>query len=118
MVNTITSYFLISMNKIIEAKQKEIEMLCRKFHVHELEVFGSVTRDDFDNSFDVSHSDIDFLVEFDQLGVENYADNYFGLLDALKDLFKQPVDLVVGSSVRNPYFLESIEQNRTFLYAA
>ena len=103
-----------SMNKIISTKQKEIMMLCEEFHVQVLEVFGSATRDDFETT----QSDIDFLVEFNQVGLDNYADNYFGLLSGLKDLFQQSVDLVVSSSINNPYFLESIKNDRAFLYAA
>ena len=106
------------MNKIISSKQKELECLCKKYHVQILEAFGSVTRNDFGQHPDGSSSDLDFLVEFNQIGLENYADNYFGLLDALKSLFNYPVDLVVSSSIKNPYFLESLEQDRTFLYAA
>ncbi len=102
------------MNKIIKEKQKDIEVLCQKFHVQELEVFGSVTHQGFDPSL----SDIDFLVEFNPLGIANYADNYFGLLGALETLFDKPVELVVKSSISNPYFLESIERDRAFLYAA
>lgn len=102
------------MNKIIQNKQKNIEQLCKKFHVKKLEVFGSVTR----TSFDPVSSDIDFLVEFDPKGISEYADNYFGLHDALQDLFKIPVELVVSSTIKNPYFLENIESERTFLYAA
>ena len=101
------------MNKIINLNKEEIKNLCRQFHVKSLEVFGSATNDSFNND-----SDLDFLVEFDQIGIENYADSYFGLLSALKDLFKQPIDLVVSSSIKNPYFLESIEKDRAALYAA
>ena len=79
-------------------------------------MFGSAVRDD--NSFDTSNSDIDFLVEFDAEGLANYADNFFGLMEALERLFNRSVDLVVGSSVKNPYFLESIQGDREFLYAA
>jgi predicted nucleotidyltransferase len=101
------------MNKIINSNKEEIKDLCQQFHVKSLEVFGSATNNNFNKE-----SDIDFLVEFTQLGVKNYADNYFGLLHALKALFKQPIDLVVNSSINNPYFLESIQKDRAFLYAA
>ncbi len=101
------------MNKIINLNKEEVKNLCQRFHVKSLEVFGSATNDNFNNA-----SDIDFLVEFDQTGIDNYADSYFGLLAALKDLFKQPIDLVVSSSINNPYFLESIEKDRASLYAA
>lgn len=102
------------MNKIIQEKQSQLERLCKQYHAQRLEVFGSVTRDDFDPTT----SDLDFLVEFDELGVKNYADCYFGLLEALESLFSLPVELVVISSLKNPYFLQNIEKNRTLLYAA
>jgi len=102
------------MNKIIQQKQPQLEDLCRQYHAQRLEVFGSAARDDFD----VAKSDIDFLVEFNDEGVKNYADCYFGLLEALESLFDRRVELVVISSVKNPYFLQNIEQNRKLLYAA
>jgi predicted nucleotidyltransferase len=102
------------MNKIIINNQKYIQQLCSKYHVEKLEVFGSATR----NEFDPTNSDIDFLVDFDSIGIENYADNYFGLKTSLQNLFKTPVDLIVSSTIKNPYFLKSIEADRQFLYAA
>ena len=102
------------MNKIIQQKQSQLEELCRQYHAQRLEVFGSVTRDDFDPTT----SDLDFLVEFDDIGLKNYADCYFGLLEALETLFSMPVELVVISSLKNPYFLQNIQKNRTLLYAA
>ena len=102
------------MNKIIQEKHSQLVNLCKQYHAQRLEVFGSVTRVDFDPA----KSDLDFLVEFDELGVENDADCYFGLLEALESLFSLPVELVVISSVKNPYFLKNIEKNRALLYAA
>ncbi len=102
------------MDALIAAKSDELTCLCHRFHVQRLELFGSATRDDFD----ASSSDLDFLVEFDELLVEEYGDAYFGLLAQLEDLFCRPVDLVIRSAVRNPYLLESIERSRTLLYAA
>lgn len=102
------------MNKIIENNKAELKTLCKKYQVQALEVFGSATRDDFD----AVSSDIDFMVEFTPQGVKNYADNYFGLLEALQGLFNCSVDLVVRSSVTNPYFLESLEKDAAPLYAA
>ena len=102
------------MNNIIQEKQLQLVELCKHYHAQRLEVFGSVTREDFDPAT----SDLDFLVEFDELGVKNYADCYFGLREAIESLFSLPVELVVISSVKNPYFLQNIEKNRTLLYAA
>ena len=47
-----------------------------------------------------------------------YANAYFSLRESLEALFGKPVDLVVASAIRNPFFLQAIEQSRTLLYAA
>ena len=57
-------------------------------------------------------------MEFNDAGLEYYADCYFGLLEALESLFSCPIEVVVISSIKNPYFLESIEMNRELLNAA
>ena len=102
------------MKKIVEDNIASVVELCKRFHACRLELFGSALR----NDFDMHESDIDFLVEFDKQGIINYADNYFGLQEALEILFSRPVDLVVISSLKNPYFIQSIEQDRAILYAA
>jgi len=43
---------------------------------------------------------------------------YFGLLLALQDLFERDVDLVILSSVQNPYLLQEILETRRLVYAA
>ena len=47
-----------------------------------------------------------------------YAKAYFGLMEALEALFQRPVDLVVDSAIRNPYFRESVERSKVRLYGA
>jgi hypothetical protein len=79
-----------------------------------LEVFGSATK----GREGSAEGDLDFLVEFDSPPPGGYADAYFGLLESLEALYGKPVDLVVASAIRNPFFLQSIEQTRTLLYAA
>ena len=98
----------------IEEHRSELAELCRRHHVLRLSLFGSATRDDFDPQ----RSDYDFLVDFEVLAPGQYADAYFGLLESLAQLFGRPVDLVVTSAIRNPYFKQSIEQTRALLYAA
>lgn len=63
-------------------------------------------------------SDLDFVVEFQPESFSAYADTYFGLLEALGQLFGRSVDLVVGSAIKNPYFLQSVEETRTTIYEA
>jgi uncharacterized protein len=98
----------------IEQKSEELSDLCRHYHVQRLAIFGSALRADFDSQY----SDFDFLVEFLPLPAGSYADAYFGLMEGLEKLFQRPVDLVVESAIKNPYFLKSVEQNKHGLYAA
>jgi predicted nucleotidyltransferase len=86
----------------------------RCYRVRRLELFGSAAT----GQERPDESDIDFLVEFDPLSPGNYADAYFGLLEALEALSGRDVDLVIASAIRNPYFLQSVERTKTLLYAA
>jgi uncharacterized protein len=102
------------MNRLIEEKRRELEEICRVRHVRRIELFGSATGP----NFDPASSDLDFLVTFDDLPVSDYADAYFGLLEDLQRLFQRHVDLVVESSIQNPYFRQSVNSTRTLVYAA
>lgn len=102
------------MEAVIEQKREQVAQLCRQFGVQRLAVFGSALRDDFDPE----HSDLDFVIEFGPLLAGTYADTYFGLLEALERLFERPIDLVVGSAIKNPYFRESVARTQALLYAA
>lgn len=99
---------------IIEEHRKELETLCRRFHVARLEIFGSAA----DGTFDPQRSDVDFLVEFQPLEPGALADAYFGLLAELERVFQRKVDLVTPRSIRNPYFLKGVNKSRRPLYAA
>ena len=102
------------MTSIVQEHREAVEQLCRQFRVRRLELFGSAVG----KKFDPKKSDLDFLVDFEALEPDEYADTYFGLQEGLKELLNRNVDLVMVSAVKNPYFLESIERSRTLLYAA
>ena len=101
------------MQPLIEEHRHELEDICRRFHVKKMELFGSATNARFDSIT----SDLDFLVSFKELEAGGYADAYFGLLEALQELFQRPVDLVVASAIKNPYFLKEIEKTKTLLFS-
>ena len=100
--------------RILGPRRGELAALCRRYRVRRLELFGSAAAG-VDRP---GESDLDLLVEFETLPPGSYADTYFGLMEALERLFGRPVDLVVASAVRNPYFRASIERTKTLLYAA
>jgi predicted nucleotidyltransferase len=99
---------------LIERHRQAIAAICRSRHVLRLEVFGSATGHDFDPK----RSDVDFLVEFVPERPLDLVDAYFGLHEDLERLLGRPVDLVMTSAIRNPFFLESVNESRQLLYAA
>ena len=89
----------------------DIEAACTRFGVKRLEVFGSSSRE---NS--VKQNDVDLLVEFNHLLSKGISNRYFGLLEELISIFNCPVDLVEVSAIQNPYFKQSIENDRKVVY--
>lgn len=72
----------------INIPEEELAEICRRYNVRELALFGSVLRDDFDET-----SDIDILVEFEP----NAPIGFIALQDfqeELSTLFGRPVDIV------------------------
>ncbi len=98
----------------VEERAEELKRLCVVYGVRRLDLFGSALTD----RYDPDRSDLDFLVEFQTAALSAYADAYFGLLEALGRLFGRPVDLVVESAIKNPYFRQSVEQTRVPVYEA
>jgi len=103
------------MNALVEAKRVELNELCMRCSVLRLELFGSAA---VGTRFDSETSDLDFLVEFLPVPEGKYFDTYFSLLEGLENLFRRPVNLVILGAIRNPYFLQAVNQSRTLLYAA
>ena len=92
----------------------EIEALCREFHVIRLELVGSATG----TRFEPQRSDLDFLVAWNWDPCVNPLPIYFGLRDALANMFGRNVDFLSYRSLDNPFMRESINEQRVLLYSA
>ena len=90
-----------------------ITQLARTYQVARLEAFGSVVVGKL-----TKDSDIDLLVTFKPLSVQEHGQHYFDLKHDLEDLLGRPVDLLELEAIDNPYFLQAIEPERVLLYAA
>jgi predicted nucleotidyltransferase len=88
-----------------------INALCKSHKVKSLYAFGSVLTDKFNEK-----SDIDLIVNFSDVQLLDYADNYFDLKFSLEDTFKRSVDLLEEKAIKNPYFKKAIEKNRQLIY--
>ena len=97
---------------LIDQRKTELEDACRRRRVRTLDVFGSAATED---SFD-GNSDLDFLVEFEELSPRDHYESYFGLWDDLRELFRRNVDLVENSAMKNPYFIREVTNTRRRIY--
>jgi uncharacterized protein len=98
------------MNKL-EKYTTQINQLCKIHKVKSLYAFGSVLTENFNNQ-----SDVDLIVDFSNMSVEDYADNYFEFKFALQDIFKRPIDLLEEKAIKNPYFKQSLNSQRQLVY--
>jgi predicted nucleotidyltransferase len=101
------------MNRIISDRIDELKRLCNIYKVKSMYAFGSVCTDKFNDN-----SDIDLLISFDNLSIEQYTDNYFDLHYKLQNLFSRKIDLLTDNSLSNPYFIIGIEKTKQLIYAA
>lgn len=62
-------------------------------------------------------SDVDLVVDFENLNIQEYADNYFDLKFSLQDLFKRPIDLLEGKAIKNPFFWKILDIQKKLIYA-
>lgn len=98
----------------INAKRKEIATLCREFGIISLDLFGSASDDDWNEA----SSDLDFVVTFDENPADGMATRYLRFADRLEALLGYPIDLVIDSAIRNPYFRRNVDESRIKVYAA
>lgn len=103
-----------AMMGVLTIRRDQLVALCQKYRVRRLDVFGSAARDDFNEE----SSDIDLLVEFDDMPFPDRGDAYLGLLTDTEALLGRHVDLVEVGALRNPYLRQGIESSRQLLYAA
>ena len=94
----------------LQLYRSQIYELCLKHSVGELAVFGSVLTDNFNDS-----SDIDLVVDFSSIERKEYAGNYFNFKKSLEDLFQRKVDLLEKSALKNPFFLEVLQNTKKII---
>jgi predicted nucleotidyltransferase len=96
---------------LIENNSQKIIALCKKHKVGKLFVFGSILTDRFNDD-----SDVDMVVDFDKVTLEDYADNYFDLKFSLEDIFGREVDLLEDKAIRNPVLRRNIDNSKVLVY--
>jgi predicted nucleotidyltransferase len=100
------------MSLAISIDTDEIAAFCRRWHIAEFSLFGSVLRDDFG-----PESDIDALVRYAPEAAWSLWDH----LDAQQELgalLGRKVDLVTVDGLKNPFRRREILSTREVIYAA
>ncbi|MCC6833615.1 MAG: nucleotidyltransferase domain-containing protein [Cytophagales bacterium] len=100
---------------MVEALKSKIPVvipLLKKHKVKRAYAFGSAVTGSFGTD-----SDIDILIAFDDsLDPVEYGQHYFELAEQLEQLFEHPVDLITEASLKNPYFIKSLNETKVPLY--
>ena len=96
---------------LIETNIQRIIDLCKKHQVNKLFVFGSILTNRFKDD-----SDIDLVVDFNNLNIADYVNNYFDLKDSLQDVLGREVDLLEDKAINNPVLRRNIDRTKQLIY--
>ena len=88
-----------------------INPLCKQHKVSKLFAFGSVLTNRFNDE-----SDIDMVVDFKDIDLKDYVDNYFSLKEALSGAFGREIDLLEDKAIRNPVLRRNIDNSKLLIY--
>jgi len=105
------SYRLVNGLGLINSALPKIRSFCQKYYVDTLVLFGSALKGPFTNE-----SDIDFLVKFRPIALEDYFENYINLKVELEKILGRKVDLLEKQTLQNPYLIRSIEEDHLNIY--
>jgi uncharacterized protein len=102
---------LIMIPEILQ-QHGNLAILCRRYQVRQLQLFGSAAT----GAFSPATSDLDFIAEFADTQAADYADRYLDFAEALEKLFNRRVDLLTKRSIRNRYFRAKVERTAQVIY--
>ena len=95
----------------IDKYRNKISSVCSLYNVNKLYIFGSAITDEYNYK-----SDLDLLVDFKNININNYADNYYDFKIELQKIFNRKIDLLELQAIKNPYFKSEIEQTKRLIY--
>ena len=99
------------MTPLIQNNLQSIRSILQRHNVKRAFVFGSACTERFNKD-----SDIDIIVAFQKRYFDNYVDNYISLESELSNLLQRSVDIVAEETIQNPYFIQSVNQTKSFIY--
>jgi len=95
--------------------QQQLPIITDKFKKHKIKrayVFGSVCTNQFNEN-----SDYDLLISFiDGLEPLERGELYWDLLFDLEDTLHRKIDLLTESQLKNPYFINELNETKQLIY--
>ena len=102
----------MNLSKVIGPYKADLTALCHRFGVVRLYAFGSVVTD----RFDPDKSDLDLLVELEEMPPLDRGETLINLWDALEELFVRKVDLLTDQPIQNPYLRAQVHRTKQLIY--
>jgi predicted nucleotidyltransferase len=96
---------------LIEQNKNEIFALCTEHEVDKLYLFGSILTSKFNDN-----SDVDILIQFGNIDLLQYFDNYMDFKEQLEALLHRKIDIVENQAIRNPIFRNIIDREKQLIY--
>lgn len=101
-------------HQTLQAQMPLITQLSKQHKVKNAYAFGSVVSNKFNDD-----SDIDMLINFeDDIEPLQKGEMWWNLHDTLRNLLKREVDILIESSLKNPYLIADINEKKQLIYAA
>ncbi len=98
--------------KIIEQNFEQLINVCHRYGVKRMYAFGSVITD----RFDPEKSDLDFVIEMEQMPPLIRGEKLIALWEALEDLFAKKIDLITEQPIKNPYLRANVNRTKRLIY--
>jgi uncharacterized protein len=100
------------LSNVLTNKLPQLIQLLKAHRVKRAYAFGSVCTNKFNED-----SDIDILIAFEEgMNPVQYSTIYFDLVEKLEHLLQRPIDLVTEYSLKNPYFIKTINKTKVPIY--
>ena len=97
--------------KFLDTLKNDLPELCEEYNIAFVDLFGSIARDDANES-----SDIDMIIDFNEPKTNHLSKRYFGFLHSVEDRYGRKVDLLTPKSLTNPYLKNEVNKDRIRLY--
>ncbi len=96
----------------IEKNKTKLISLCSKYKVNRMFIFGSAVKGNFNSA----SSDIDLIVEVEDMPPAEKGELLMRLWSDLENLFSRKIDMLTTANVKNPFLRREIENSKFLIY--